>query len=77
VSVRVVIYRCQLYISLPAKSLWAGHVARMREKTEGKRPLGKPTCRQECNIRMELREAGWELVEWMHLAQDRAHSRLL
>jgi hypothetical protein len=22
------------------------------------------------NIRMDLRETGWEVVDWMHLAQD-------
>jgi len=25
----------------------------------------------EDNIRMNLREVGWEGVDWMHLAQDR------
>jgi hypothetical protein len=25
----------------------------------------------EDNIRMDLREVGWEGVDWMHLAQDR------
>ena len=24
------------------------------EKTEGKRPLGRPKCRWECNIKMDL-----------------------
>jgi hypothetical protein len=43
---------------------WAGHVARMREergmhkvlveKSEGKRPLGRPRRRWEDNIRMDL-----------------------
>jgi hypothetical protein len=27
---------------------------------EGKRPRGRPRRRWECNIRMELREIGWE-----------------
>jgi hypothetical protein len=27
--------------------------------------------RRENNIRMDLREIGWEVVDWMHLAQDR------
>jgi hypothetical protein len=45
---------------------WAGHVARMGEerkvykvlvgKPEGKRPLGRPRCRWEDGIRMDLRE---------------------
>jgi hypothetical protein len=32
-----------------------------------KRPLGNLG---EDNIRMDLREIGWETVDWMHLAQD-------
>jgi hypothetical protein len=40
-------------------------------KPEGKRPLGRPRRRWEDNIRMDLREIGWEVVDWMHLAQDR------
>jgi hypothetical protein len=48
---------------------WAGHVARMGEKKnayrilvgkpEGKRPLGKPRRRWVDNIKMDLREIGW------------------
>jgi hypothetical protein len=40
-------------------------------KAEGKRPLGRPTRRRDDNIRMDLREIGWEGVDWIHLAQDR------
>jgi hypothetical protein len=61
---------------------WAGHVARMGEgthvyrvlveKPEGKRPLGRPTCRREDGIKMDPRGIGWVGgVEWVHLAQDR------
>jgi len=45
---------------------WAGHAARMGEgrdvyevlvgKTEGKGPLGRPRCRREGNIKMDLQE---------------------
>jgi hypothetical protein len=28
-------------------------------KPEGKRPLGRPRCRWEDNIRMDLQEVGW------------------
>jgi hypothetical protein len=28
-------------------------------KPEGKRPLGRPRCRWEYNIKMDLRELGW------------------
>jgi hypothetical protein len=38
-------------------------------KHERKRPLGRPKHRRKFNIRMDLREIGWEIVDWMHLAQ--------
>jgi hypothetical protein len=38
---------------------------------EGKRPLGRLWRRWEENIEMDLREIGWEGVDWIHLAQDR------
>jgi hypothetical protein len=38
-------------------------------KPEGKRPLQKPRHRWEDNIRLDLREIGWEIVDWIHLAQ--------
>ena len=40
-------------------------------KPEGKRPLGRPRCRWEDNIRMELQEVGLRYEEWIGLAQDR------
>jgi hypothetical protein len=40
-------------------------------KPEGKRPIGRPRCRWKGNIRMNLREIGWEGMDRMHLAQDR------
>jgi hypothetical protein len=60
---------------------WAGHVARMGEtryayrilvgKSEGKRPLGKPRRRWVDNIKIDLREIGWDGMDWIDLAQDR------
>jgi hypothetical protein len=40
-------------------------------KPEGKGPLGEPRRRWENNIRMDLREVGWDGVDWIDLAQDR------
>jgi hypothetical protein len=40
-------------------------------KQEGKRPLGRPRCRWEDGIRMDLRENGWGSVDWIQLPQDR------
>jgi hypothetical protein len=36
-----------------------------------KRPLGRQRSRWEDNIKMDLKEIGWEGMDWMHLAQDR------
>jgi hypothetical protein len=40
-------------------------------KSGGKRPLGRPRCRWEDNIKMDLREIGWGGMDWKDLAQDR------
>jgi hypothetical protein len=40
-------------------------------KPEGKRPVARPRCRWEDNIRMVVRERGWEEVGWIHQAQDK------
>jgi hypothetical protein len=42
---------------------------------EGKRPLGRPRCRWEANIGMDLREIGWEGVDCINLALDREQWR--
>jgi hypothetical protein len=69
------------------KMIWKGHVARMEEmrnayrilvgKPEGKRLLGRPWRRWKYNIRKDLREIGWEDVDWMHVAQDRNQWQVL
>jgi len=60
---------------------WEGHVARMGERTDiyrvyvgkrdWKRPLVRPRCRWEDNIKMDLQEAECEGMDWIELAQDR------
>jgi hypothetical protein len=40
-------------------------------KSERKRPLGRPRRRREDNIKMDLQEAGCEVMDWIELAQDR------
>jgi hypothetical protein len=60
---------------------WAGHVARNGEKgnayrnlvrmPEEKRPLGRPRRRWVDNIKMDLREIGWDGIDWIDLAQNR------
>ncbi|KAJ4432949.1 hypothetical protein ANN_15206 [Periplaneta americana] len=61
--------------------IWAEHVARMGGfkyayrvlvgRPEGKRPLGRPRRRWEDNIKMDLREVGYDDRDWINLAQDR------
>jgi hypothetical protein len=40
-------------------------------KPDGKRPLGRPRCRWVDNIKMDLREIGWNGTDWINLAKDR------
>jgi hypothetical protein len=47
------------------------------EKREGKRPLGRPRCRWEDNIKMDLQEVGCGGMEWIELAQVRDSWRTL
>jgi hypothetical protein len=43
----------------------------MVENPEGKRPLGRPRRRRVDNIKMDLREIGWDGMDSIDLAQDR------
>jgi hypothetical protein len=70
-----------------SRKRWKGYVACMGEEMklykilvrnpEEKRPLGRPRRRWEVGIRMDLREIGWRIVEWIQLAQDRNRWRSL
>jgi hypothetical protein len=40
-------------------------------KPEGKRPLGRQRRGWVNNIKMDLREIGWDTVDWIDMAQDR------
>ena len=74
-------------VEISRRMRWAGHVARMGEdrgvhrvlegKPEGKRPLGRPRCRWEDNIKMDLQEVGGGCGDWMELVQDRDRWRAL
>jgi hypothetical protein len=67
------------------RTTWAGHVARMGEgrgvyrvligRPGGKRPLGRPRCRWEDNIKLDIMEIGIDGVNWIQLAQDRVQWR--
>jgi hypothetical protein len=66
---------------------WAGHVARtgekrnayriLVEKPESKKPLGNPRRRWVDNIKMDLKEIGWDGMDWIDRAQDRDQWRAL
>jgi hypothetical protein len=65
----------------------AGHVVRMDDsrgayrvlvdRTEGKRPLGRPRFRLEDNIKIELQEVGLGVMDWIDLTQERDSWRTL
>jgi hypothetical protein len=74
------------------RMVWAGHVARIGEgrnayrmllvKPEGRRPLKRPRHRWAYNIKMDLREIGWDGMgwdgmDWIHLGEDKDQWRLL
>jgi hypothetical protein len=46
-------------------------------KPEGKRPTRKPGRRWEDNKKIDLREIGWDGIDWIHLVQDREHCKAL
>jgi hypothetical protein len=72
---------------IKSRMRWAGHVARMGEtrnayrilvgNPEGKRPLERPRYRWVDNIKIDLREIGWDGMDWFDLAQDRDQCRAL
>jgi hypothetical protein len=79
-----------LYIIRVMKSRrmrWVGRAVRMGEmrnaykilvgKSEGERPFGRSRRRLEDNIRMDLTGIGWEVLNWIHLAQDVDQWRIL
>ena len=71
----------------PRRIRWTGHVAPKGEKRvvdrvlvgkpEGKRTLGRPRCRWEDNIKMDLQEMGCGDMEWIELAHFRDRWRAL
>jgi hypothetical protein len=46
-------------------------------KPEGKRPLGRSRRRCLDNIKIDLREVGWDGVDWIYVAEDRNQWRAL
>jgi hypothetical protein len=46
-------------------------------KLDGKRSLGEPRRRFDFNIKLHLEESGWEVVDWIYLAQVRHEGQIL
>jgi hypothetical protein len=44
---------------------------------EGNRPLGRPRYRWVDNSKMDLKELGWDGMDWIELAEDRDQWRAL
>jgi len=63
----------KFFVQLLCKSLYGVLVG----KPEGTRPLGRPRCRWEDNIKMDLQEVGCGDIDWIDLAQDRGRWRAL
>jgi hypothetical protein len=40
-------------------------------KLEGKRPLRKQRCRRVYNVKMYLREIGWDGMDWIKVPKGR------
>jgi hypothetical protein len=64
---------------------WVRHVARVGEgrgvyrvlvgKPDDERSLGRPRCRWEDDIKLDLREIGIDGADWIQMAQDRVQWR--
>jgi hypothetical protein len=72
---------------IKSRMRWVGHVARIGEKRdayrilvgkpEGKRLLERPRRMWVDNIKMDLKEVGWDGVDWIDMVQDRDQWRAL
>jgi hypothetical protein len=47
------------------------------KKSKGKTPLGRRRHERKDDIKISLKETGYEGVDWLRLVQDRAQLRLL
>jgi hypothetical protein len=58
---------------------WAGHVTckGKTNKTYRGKTLGRPRCRWEKNIKLEIGEKGWSSIDWIDMTQNADHWRAL
>ena len=76
-----------IWVSKSRRMRWVGHVACIGDwkgvcrvlvwKPEGNRTLGRPRCRCEDNIKMDLQEVGYEGMDWIDVTQDMDRCRAL
>jgi hypothetical protein len=67
--------------AIKSRMRWAGHVARMGYKRntyrvlvgkpEGKTQRGRPGCRWQNDVKIDLKQIKWQSVYWIRLAKDR------
>jgi hypothetical protein len=53
------------------------HIGLLVGNPEGKRPLGRLRGRWMDNIKIDLREIGWDVMDWIDLVQDGDQLRAL
>ena len=58
-------WACSVYGGEERKGVYRALVRR----PEGRRPLGRPRCGWEDNIKMDFQKVGWGM-DWIELAQD-------
>ena len=61
---------------------WAGRggercVHGVLGKSERKRPFGRPRCKWEDNIKIDLQEVGWRAMDWIDLSQGQVGGGVL
>jgi hypothetical protein len=52
------------------------HTEFWSKKLEGKTQLGRLRHRWEDAVKMDLRDIGWEDMNWIHLVHDRDHCQV-
>ena len=68
--IRVIVWRCEFRWTCSTCGGMRGAYRVLMGRPESRRTLGRPRRRSEDNIKTNLKEIGWEFVDWIDLAQD-------